>query len=252
MGRSRQSFGSKLMVQGRDRDAGEALSFQVMKLGGSLLLLPDLVDQLGRWWQHLQERRFDTKPGHWLVVVGGGSLVDVVRRWDQVHQFSPRDSHQLALAGMQVTARMVARLMDWPLLEFPTPEKKEPSEAVVASKLGWHGTFEFGKRLGAGIGRERPIVVDLAAAVAEERQVPESWEVTSDSLAMWLATKVGAHRLVLLKPVSPLESLVKIGKIEDLGWVDAFFSRMWSAEPGTHVEVAYFSHYPQVSQVQRT
>lgn len=239
-----------MMVPCRDRVAGEALAFQVMKLGGSLLLLPDLVDRLGRWWQHLQERHVDATSGQWLVVVGGGALVDVVRLWDQVHPLSPRDSHQLALAGMQVTARLIARLMDWPLLEFPIKESTGAEGAVGKRELHSFGAFELGKPGEAATDRKRPIVVDLSAAVAEDSEVPESWEVTSDSLAMWLATKVGARRLVLLKAVSPLESLVKIGKIEDLGWVDAFFSRMWSAEPGTHVEIAYFSHFPQFSQVQ--
>jgi aspartokinase-like uncharacterized kinase len=32
--------------------------------------------------------------------------------------------------------------------------------------------------------------------------LPHSWEVTSDSIAAWLAGALGAHRVVLVKPVA--------------------------------------------------
>ncbi|MDP1563792.1 MAG: hypothetical protein Q8M16_20615 [Pirellulaceae bacterium] len=241
------------MAQLQVDDPGQSRSTHVLKLGGSLLQSPDLPNQVGRWWQHLRDLHVESGPVQWLVVVGGGTVVDAVRAWDRVHSLSPRDSHRLALAGMQVTARMVARLMEWPLLEFPaagaigggkvSPEGPDSVDPMTRSEMAaWTGTA-------ARFGVERPLVVDLAAAAAADRRFPESWDVTSDSLAMWLATQVRAKQLVLLKAVSPLENPVKIGKISDLGWVDAFFSRMWSEEPGIQVEIAHFSHYPQISQV---
>jgi hypothetical protein len=38
--------------------------------------------------------------------------------------------------------------------------------------------------------------------------LPHSWDVTSDSIAAWVASAVGAKRLLLLKPVSHGERLV--------------------------------------------
>lgn len=219
-----------------------------------MLQFPDLANQVGRWWQHLRDLHVESGPAQWLVVVGGGTVVDAVRDWDHIHSLTPQDSHQLALAGMQVTARLVARLMDWPILEFPAAGaigcgKIRPPEPDLADPMATRLDTANWLRTAASFGVERPLVVDLAAAAAVDRRLPESWDVTSDSLALWLAAQVGARRLMLLKAVSPLENPVKIGKISELGWVDAFFSRMWSEEPGIQVEIAHFSHYPQVSQV---
>lgn len=239
------------MCQLRRVETQKSLPSQILKLGGSLLLFPDLVNQLGCWWRNLQERDAELMAAPWFVVVGGGTVVDVVRRWDQVHSLSPTHSHRLALSGMQVTARLVAQLMDWPLLAFPVLlddrglGNSPPEDGKTLQDNLFSDWWEEVTQLGV----DRPIVVDLAEAAGADRQLPESWEVTSDSLAMWLASRVHARRVVLLKAVNPLENPVKIGKIEGLGWVDAFFSRMWSAGPGIQVEIAYFSHCPQVSQV---
>jgi aspartokinase-like uncharacterized kinase len=218
---------------------------QVLKLGGSLLASPDLRQQLGGWWRHLQERPGGTSP--WLVVVGGGEIVDVVRRWDQSFALTPRASHRLALSGMQVTARLVSALMEWPLLELP-----EPTEACGANE--WAGLLAHltprVQEPGVRDTHACPLIVDLSRAAMGDRSLPESWDLTSDSLAMWLATRLGAERLVLLKAVNPLENPVKIGKICGLGWIDAYFSRMWSEGPGIQVEVAHFFQCPQVSLVQ--
>ncbi len=35
-----------------------------------------------------------------------------------------------------------------------------------------------------------------------EDALPHSWDVTSDSIAAWVAARVGARRLVLIKPVA--------------------------------------------------
>lgn len=225
---------------------------QILKLGGSLLLRPDLVNQLDCWWRNLRNRDVELSAAPWFVVVGGGTVVDVVRSWDQVHSLSPTDSHRLALQGMKVTARLVAKLMDWPLLEFPRlvepggsgnmPREDENHSQFSPCQVWWEEVIRLGV--------DRPIVVDLAVAAGADRRLPESWEVTSDSLAMWLALRVQARRVVLLKAVNPLENPGKIGKIVGLGWVDAFFSRMWSEGPGIQVEIAYFSQCPQVSQIQ--
>ena len=43
-----------------------------------------------------------------------------------------------------------------------------------------------------------------AALLAEHDPLPESWDVTSDSIAAWVAGAAGASRLVLLKPVPGL------------------------------------------------
>jgi aspartokinase-like uncharacterized kinase len=43
-----------------------------------------------------------------------------------------------------------------------------------------------------------------AALMAERDPLPSSWDVTSDSIAAWVAGTAGAERLVLVKPVAGL------------------------------------------------
>jgi len=61
-----------------------------------------------------------------------------------------------------------------------------------------------------------------------------------------LAGQLGADRLVLLKRVNPLENAASLSKIEDLGWIDSCFSRMWSevARPEIQVEIAHYFSRP--------
>jgi dihydroneopterin aldolase len=58
-----------------------------------------------------------------------------------------------------------------------------------------------------------PARMALAAA-----DIPASWDVTSDSLAAWLAGRLGARRLVLMKQVDsngdPAESLAARGVVD--------------------------------------
>jgi aspartokinase-like uncharacterized kinase len=56
--------------------------------------------------------------------------------------------------------------------------------------------------------------------VAERRDIPASWNVTSDSLALWLAAQLGAERCYLIKslarrgPEAGAEQLVRDGVID--------------------------------------
>ena len=54
--------------------------------------------------------------------------------------------------------------------------------------------------------RRRPAssVLLPAALLVEREPLPASWDVTSDSIAAWVAGAAGAGRLVLVKPVAGL------------------------------------------------
>ncbi len=151
-----------------------------------------------------------------------------MRHWDVSHHLPAGTSHLLALAAMSQTARLVAELTQWPLHHLQS--------TGLPPRNGDH----------------RPWVVDLADAAARDPNLPESWDLTSDSLALWLANCLGARHLLLLKAVAPLEPSLKIARICELGWVDAYFSRMWTAAPALSVEIAHFHQWPQTTQVSRS
>ncbi len=153
------------------------------KLGGSLLTLPDLDSRLMVLFrQPLPAPLAVTADGPLAraVLVGGGRTADVVREWDRHHRLGNQRSHDLAVAAMGLNARLVKSLL--PAAEWAT---KRNSIA----------------RLRAG---GRVAVLDPQAVLdeAERRataRLPRSWDVTSDSLAAFLATEWGAAALVLVK-----------------------------------------------------
>lgn len=157
---------------------------QVIKIGGSLLARPRWPEELADFLDSRHEP---------LVVVGGGSVVDGLRAVDAASPRSPELMHELAIAAMGITGRLVADALGLPVVQAPGP--------------------------GAG-------VLDMAAWLAASPQgdVPASWEVTSDSLAAVVA-RVTGRGLVLVKSVPP-PAARDLSALAAAGWVDACFPRL--------------------------
>ncbi|MBL8850149.1 MAG: hypothetical protein JNG89_10720 [Planctomycetaceae bacterium] len=76
----------------------------ILKLGGSLLTLPDLAARITA----VLAQRSDCRCA---LVVGGGAAADLVREWDRTQQLGDEAAHQLALCAMRFTAEFVAALL---------------------------------------------------------------------------------------------------------------------------------------------
>jgi 5-(aminomethyl)-3-furanmethanol phosphate kinase len=114
-----------------------------------------------------------------LVVPGGARFADAVRDADRRFGLHAATSHRMAILGMEQFGWLLSELI-------PGAERS----ADVA-------------RVGAG----RTTVL-LPAALALDA-LPASWGVTSDSIAAWVAGRIGAGRLVLVKAVDgPVADLV--------------------------------------------
>lgn len=161
----------------------------VVKFGGSLLASPERPGLL----------RAAAAAGA-IVVPGGGRHADAVRAAQARDGFSDLRAHRLAILAMDETARAL--------------HAAEPSLALAAT------LDELSAATAAGIG-----AIWLPSPLALEADVPASWDVTSDSLALWLAAGLGAARLVLLKAAA-----VPAGSTADTwceaGLVDAFFPKL--------------------------
>ncbi len=162
----------------------------VIKLGGSLLDLPDLPQRLSHmrpWW--------GARP---LLVVGGGPAADLVRTWDHVHQLGEQRAHDLAVRSLDLTAALIEALWDQtravPGLEF---------EAV------WNaGLVPIANVRGA-----------FAQAKAQRSPTPsEEWSATTDTIAAWIAGVCGAKELWLLKSIAAPKSILDAAQA---GAVDA-------------------------------
>jgi aspartokinase-like uncharacterized kinase len=111
-----------------------------------------------------------------LVVPGGGPFADMVREHDRRFGLRPRTAHWMAILAMEQ--------FGWALTDLI------PGAARCADLRSV---------------REGVVSVLLPTALLAERDpLPESWGVTSDSIAAWVAGTAGAERLVLVKPVAGL------------------------------------------------
>ena len=107
-----------------------------------------------------------------LVVPGGGPFADAVRAVDAQVGLADDVAHALALRAMDRLGVLLAPLL--------------PDAEVLTGLVAPGGLA----------------IVLAASAFAGRPEVPESWAVTSDSLAVLAAAAIGAEEAVLLKPVT--------------------------------------------------
>jgi aspartokinase-like uncharacterized kinase len=110
------------------------------------------------------------------IVPGGGPFADAVRQMFRRIKIGDDAAHWMAVLGMdQYAHALAARMPNAVLVDAP--------EAIVAA-------------VNAG---RLPIVAPYRWLRGAD-PLPHSWDVTSDSIAAWIAGALGARRIVLIKP----------------------------------------------------
>ncbi|TWA72433.1 aspartokinase-like uncharacterized kinase [Azospirillum brasilense] len=156
----------------------------VVKLGGSLWRAPELR----RWLEILAAaRRLRV-----VIVPGGGPFADAVRDAQPALGFGDRAAHRMALLAMEQYGTALADL--------------EPRLSPARSLADLRG-------------RPSPTVW-MPLPLAEDADVAESWDVTSDSLAVWLAGALGATCAVLVKSAPLPDAAVPVTRLVADGVVD--------------------------------
>jgi aspartokinase-like uncharacterized kinase len=121
--------------------------------------------------------------GRTIVVPGGGRFADLVRAEQRRTGADDRTAHRMAILSMATFGYALAG--GSPLL-LPAS-----SQAAIAAALGRHA-----------------VPVWLPLDILDGRpDIQESWQMTSDSLAIWLATEIGAARIIFLKRGRPPHAL---------------------------------------------
>lgn len=195
---SRSSAPGKLAV--RARSAG---ALTVVKLGGSLAAD---ADRLASWLD-----RLSNLPGRIVVVPGGGPFADLVRTEQARLGFGDPAAHEMALLAMDQYGRMLAALA--------------PALAPADSQAAIRRSLRAGR-----------VPVWLPARQLLGRPgIPASWEVTSDSLALWLAERIGAPDVILVKAAPPPsdggEAPLEAAALAERGLIDPVFP-VWLARAG--------------------
>lgn len=173
----------------------------VVKLGGGLLAHAPYFDAtLEAIKGAAGERRL-------LVVPGGGPFADTVRQVDRQIALSDDAAHWMAVLAMDQYAHLVVSRLTGSVL---VAEPGEIAAAVASARLPVLAPFRW---------------------LRSADPLPHTWDVTSDSIAAWVAGAVGARRLVLVKPPrlcqSPRSGATGFGagspvRTEE---VDAYFDR---------------------------
>ena len=159
---------------------------RVVKLGGSLLETGKMFDCL----KHILNSDVQT-----IAVCGGGEFSNLVRNVQKKWQFDDVAAHEMAILAMQQTAIMCQNLQH----EF----------VIVASilKIKQH-YFSIWS----------PDIKELNAG-----NIKSSWEITSDSLAAWLAIQLNADELVIVKSCD-IDSAMTVTELSERCIVDTEFS----------------------------
>lgn len=197
---------------------GANVKWCLVKLGGSLLDLPDLSLQLDRLAERLNQPL--------ILITGGGRLADEIRRLDAIHRLSPLQAHRLAVGSMSLSARLIAEL--WPRAIFH--DSLEQQRASLA-QLHSPAPSERSPHL-VEIWDVAEILVETLAGNTSP-SLDCDWTLTSDSIAAILAQAWGADRLILLKSAPP--PTPELSEVwSQSGYVDPQFARLAA---GLKVEV---------------
>jgi hypothetical protein len=190
------------IIRGDHAPTGTSPAPLVIKLGGSLLARPhwptDLINLLAG------------TPLPAMLVVGGGTLVDALRRIDATSPRPAEVMHRLAIDALGLTARLVADVIGMPLVTAPPPDQVAgpPSDRAAA-----------GPRVSV---LDVPAWLTAAGSPAWIERLPVGWHVTSDSIAAVVASELG-QSLVLVKSVPPPCPGDDLPALAAAGWIDGYF-----------------------------
>ena len=180
----------------------------MFKVGGSLFDLADLRERL---------RPHFNSPAHQSVVLfGGGPSVDELRQQTSHGSVDNVDAHWQAIDLMSHSAECQSKCWPGIVLVRSIAELSETMTSPVALDIAHDLRMDGGSTL------------------------PIGWEVTSDSIAAWLAHRIGASDLVLVKSVGGSEVIL----IEDAvahGWVDDYFPRAASTLPAKRCALGWIN-----------
>ena len=167
----------------------------LFKVGGSLLAQGERLDAV------LAEIVTASRDVAVIVVPGGGPFADAVRDVDRRLGLSDDAAHWMAVLAMDQYAHVIASRLEGGTL---VSEADEIEPVLNAGRIPVLAPYRW---------------------LRDVDPLPHSWDVTSDSIAAWVAGQVGAHRLVLIKPPQATS-----GEL-----VDAYFAR--ALPPDVAVEI---------------
>lgn len=178
---------------------------RIIKLGGSLFHTPEL-----RQWLELLDRASQNEAV--VIVPGGGPFADEVRHAQRLHRFSDSTAHHMALLAMAQFGLLLADL---------APNSQAfyyPQHHVSELEHGLHVWLPD---------RSLLTMSDIA----------HSWDISSDSLALWLSQQLEADELIMIKRSTVVSS--RIQALIQHGVLDKGFTTLYQRHP-VHTQLFHF------------
>jgi 5-(aminomethyl)-3-furanmethanol phosphate kinase len=163
----------------------------IVKLGGSLAF----SKHLRPWIEALA-----ACAGRVVIVPGGGPFADAVRLAQTRMGFDDQTAHHLAVLAMEQYGRALASCSS---ALSPADSADAIRHDVVAGRV--------------------PVWMP-SAMVLQADDIEQSWDVTSDSLAAWLAGSIGADQLLLVKHAKNLSGRANVEDLIATGILDEAFA----------------------------
>lgn len=170
----------------------------VVKLGGSLQGSPSLR----RWLKVIAAAAAPV-----VIVPGGGPFADAVRLAQKRLKFSDAVAHHMALLAMEQFGRALAGMA-------PSMRTGETLPSIRAC-----------------LQQGQAVIWLPARMVLGRSDIAESWDVTSDSLALWLTWRLGARCLLLVKSARLPKGARSADELSRRGIIDAAYPHMLAAHP---------------------
>ena len=187
----------------------------VVKIGGSLYNTPELK----KWLDLLSKSARHHKI---IVVPGGGPFADTVRTSQQETHFNDSAAHYMAILAMAQYGILLNSL------------------ATDSSAFYYPSDDEFTDR---GLSIWIP-----TETLLNQDTIPHQWDVTSDSLALWLAQKVNANQLCLIKRVRARSC--SIPTLTESSIIDQAFGQFFATKP-IETYIQYYQDFASFDLSQR-
>jgi aspartokinase-like uncharacterized kinase len=163
----------------------------IIKLGGSLSRTDSLINCLNTVEKNYRGRAA-------VIVPGGGAFADQVRLAQQHWQFDDHTAHHMALLAMQQMALMFKGLKP---------------DFVITHTVG---------AIQAQLDRKQVVIWSPDISELDNAGIKASWDITSDSLAAWLAKTLSANELILIKS-AVIDTNLSLNQLAEQQIVDEAF-----------------------------
>ncbi|NOQ77560.1 MAG: delta 1-pyrroline-5-carboxylate synthetase [Methylococcaceae bacterium] len=182
----------------------------VVKIGGSLYNTPELK----HWLTALADYSIQFPI---VIVPGGGPFADQVRAAQKTHHFNDATAHHMAILAMKQYGLLLSALE-------PQCQPSRTSEISSSAFSVWLPDDEL----------------------LTEPSLTKNWDISSDSIALWLARKLGAKQLLLIKHAS--NQIQSITELSSNSIIDSGFAALFSNSP-INTKIVNYQNYSKLPQI---